>query len=65
MSHVTSAGGSGAVLLIALVFLMQQFGLIALSDLVSSIVIIVVAGIAGGVVFGGIAWARARRHGQS
>jgi hypothetical protein len=62
VSDTTSAGGSGAVLLIALVLLLQQLGYFALTDFVTSIVILLVAGIAGGIIFGGLAWAVARRN---
>ncbi len=62
MSDTTSAGGSGAVLLIAIVLLLQQFGYLALTDFLDSIVLLVVAGIAGGIVFGGIAWLVGRRR---
>ncbi len=62
MSDTTSAGGSGAVLLIAIVFLLQQFGYLALTDFLNSIILLIVAGIAGGIIFGGIAWLVGRRH---
>jgi hypothetical protein len=62
VSDTTSAGGSGAVLLIAVVILLQQFGYLPLSDFLTSIVLLLVAGIAGGIVFGLIAWAVGRRH---
>ncbi|MGP8109871.1 MAG: hypothetical protein ACLQD9_04080 [Thermoplasmata archaeon] len=62
MSDTTSAGGSGAVLLIAVVILLQQLGYVPLTDFLTSIVLLLVAGIAGGIVFGLIAWVVGRKH---
>ena len=52
MSATSQAAGSGAVLGIVLVFLLQQFGVLALSDLVLSLVFFVVAAVVGGVLCG-------------
>jgi ABC-type Fe3+ transport system permease subunit len=52
MSATSQAAGSGAVIGIALVFLLQQFGVLALSDLVTSVVLVVVAAVVGGVICG-------------
>ncbi|HTT16513.1 MAG TPA: hypothetical protein VMH49_04050 [Thermoplasmata archaeon] len=61
MSAVSSAAGSGIVLGIVVVFLFQQFGMLGLSDLLSTLVYFVVAGLVGGVVFGGAATMLVRR----
>ena len=52
MSAASSAAGSGAVLGIVLVFLAQQFGLIALSSIVTSLIYFVVAAVVLGLAFG-------------
>ncbi|HYA10956.1 MAG TPA: hypothetical protein VEH10_04735 [Thermoplasmata archaeon] len=44
-----------------LVFLVQQFGLIALSSIVTSVIYFAVAAIVGGVIFGVPARSAARR----
>jgi hypothetical protein len=61
MSAASRAASSGAVLGIVLVFLMQQFGLLALTGIVASVLYFAVAAILGGVVFGVAAWAAGRR----
>jgi hypothetical protein len=60
VSAASSAAGSGVVLGIVLVFLLQQIGTIALSDLVRSLFYFAIAAVAGGVIFGLIAWAAGR-----
>ncbi len=63
MSHTTTAGGSGAVLFIALAILLQQFGYVSFTDFLSSIVLLIGVGIVGGLLFGGVTWALERnRH---
>jgi hypothetical protein len=52
MSYPASAASSGAVLGIVLVFLVQQFGLLSLSSLLTSVLFLAVGAIVGGVVFG-------------
>ena len=52
MTAVSTAASSGAVLGIVLVFLAQQFGVLALTSLLWSIVYFVIAAIVGGVIFG-------------
>jgi NhaP-type Na+/H+ or K+/H+ antiporter len=61
MSAVTTAAGSGVVLGIVIVFLLQQFGRIAFNGFLLSLLLLVAAGIVGGVIFGVAAWATARR----
>ena len=60
MSYASSAAGSGAVLGIVLVFLLQQFGLLALTGIVLSAVYFAIAAIAGGLIFGFAARAAGR-----
>jgi hypothetical protein len=62
VSHTTTAGGSGAVLFIALLILFQQFGYLSLTEFLPSIVLLIVVGIIGGLLFGGITWALERHH---
>jgi len=64
VSATSQAAGSGAVLGIVLVFLLQQFGVLALSDLVLSLVFFVVAAVVGGVLCG-LAARRAGRRPSS
>jgi hypothetical protein len=52
VSSASSAASSGAVLGIVLVFLAQQFGFLALTGIVYSILYFAVAAIVLGVVFG-------------
>ncbi len=52
MSATSSATSSGVVLGIVLVFLAQQLGFLALSDLVTSILYFAVGAIVFGVIFG-------------
>jgi hypothetical protein len=52
VSAASGAASSGAVLGIVLVFLAQQFGLLALTGILSSVLYFAVAAIVGGVVFG-------------
>jgi len=52
MSATSQATSSGVVFGIVLVFLLQQFGLLALSDLLMSVLYFAVAAIVGGVVCG-------------
>jgi len=52
MSAASSAASSGAVLGIVLVFLLQQFGVLALSDIITSILYFAIAAVVGGVLFG-------------
>ncbi len=55
MSAMSSAVSSGVVLGIVLVFLVQQFGLLALTGLLWSLIAFVVGALAGGIVFGAAA----------
>jgi hypothetical protein len=61
VSAASSAASSGAVLGIVLVFLAQQFGYLALTGIVASVIYFAVAAIVGGVVFGVAARAAGRR----
>lgn len=60
MRSTSTAASSGAILGIVFVFLVQQFGLLALTDLATSIVYFAVGAIVGGVIFGLAAWAAGR-----
>ena len=62
MSAASSAASSGAVLGIVLVFLLQQFGVLALSGIVTSILYFAIGAIVGGVLFGVGARAAGRRR---
>ena len=52
MSHMSTAVGSGIVLGIVLVFLLQQFGLLALTSLFPTVVYFVAAVVIGALAFG-------------
>ncbi len=52
MSAMSSAVSSGVVLGIVLVFLLQQFGVLALTGLLWSLISFIVGALAGGIVFG-------------
>ena len=60
MSAVSSAASSGVILGIVIVFLLQQFGYLALTALIPSLLYFIVAAILGGVIFGVAARAAAR-----
>ncbi len=60
MSYASSGAGSGAVLGIVLVFLLQQFGILALTGILWSAIYFAVAAIAGGLLFGFLARAAGR-----
>lgn len=60
MSEASSAATSGVVLGIVLVFLLQQFGVISLTSLFTSILYFAIAAVIGGVVFGAAAVAAGR-----
>jgi len=62
VSAASSAASSGAVLGIVIVFLVQQFGWVPLTSIVTSVIYFAVAAIVGGVVFG-LAARAARRRG--
>ena len=65
-AHPTLSGAiSGAVLLIVLVLLAQQFGYVQLSTLPYAIYVLVIPTVVGGLVFGilgGLLGRRARRN---
>lgn len=62
MSGASSAGGSGAVFGAVVIFLLQQFGYLSLSDLVGGIVYLLI-GIIVGAILGGLAgWAITRKR---
>jgi hypothetical protein len=61
MSATSSAASSGVVLGIVLVFLAQQFGLLALTDLATSVLYFAIGAIVLGVVFGVAARVAGRR----
>lgn len=60
MSEASSAATSGVVLGIVLVFLLQQFGVISLTSLFTSILYFAIAAVIGGVMFGAAAVAAGR-----
>ncbi len=55
MSAASSASASGVVLGLVVVFLLQQFGYIALSSVLTSVLYLAIGAIVGGALFGGIA----------
>ena len=61
MSATSSATSSGVVLGLVLVFLLQQFGVLALSDIVTSVLYLAVGAIVVGVLFWAAARAAARK----
>lgn len=65
MTAVSSAASSGAVLGIVIVFLLQQYGLLALNGLLESVLYFVIAAVVGGVAFGAAARAAGRRRAPS
>ena len=56
MKSATSGAASGVVIGISAVILLQQLGLISLSDLVGGLVYLLVGALAAGVVFGVGGW---------
>ena len=65
MSAPSSAAASGAILGIVLVFLAQQFGMLALTSILTSVLYFAVAAIVGGILFGVPARSAARRKAPS
>jgi len=61
MSLATTTAASGAVLGGVTVLLLQQFGLLALSELEPTAIALVVGVLVGGVVLGLVGWAFGRR----
>ncbi len=61
MSAASNAASSGAVLGLVIVFLLQQFGRLALSDVLSSLLYLALGAIVGGLVFGLAAKAAGRK----
>jgi len=61
MSVAETTAASGAVLGGVVVLLAQQLGLLALSELVPTVIWFVVGALVGGVVFGVVGWAVERR----
>ena len=61
MSLAETTAASGAVLGGVVVLLAQQLGLLALSELVPTVIWFVVGALVGGVVFGVVGWAVERR----
>ena len=62
MSAASYAAESGAVAGIVFVLLAQQLGYLALEDLLTGIVYLVIAGVVGGVLFGLLGWWLGRRY---
>jgi ABC-type thiamin/hydroxymethylpyrimidine transport system permease subunit len=62
VSGATSAGGSGAVFGVVVVFLLQQLGYISLSGLEWGIIYLLIGLIVGGILGGLIGWALTRHH---
>jgi ABC-type Fe3+-siderophore transport system permease subunit len=62
VSATSSGAGAGVVLGIVFVLLAQQFGYLALNDIVTSLVYLIVAGVIGGVIFALIGWALGKRY---
>ena len=60
MSLATTTASSGAVLGGVVVLLLQQFGLLALSEIEPTAIALVVGVLVGGVGFGLLGWAYSR-----
>jgi hypothetical protein len=62
MSAASSAAESGAVVGIAFILLAQQFGYLALADLLTGIEYLIIGAVVGGVLFGLLGWYLGRRY---
>jgi hypothetical protein len=60
MSLATTTASSGAVLGGVVVLLLQQFGLLALSEIEPTAIALVLGVLVGGVAFGLLGWAYSR-----
>lgn len=62
MSAASQGAGSGVVIGLVLVLLLQQFGSLDLSDLIPAIEYLLIGGVIGGILGGLIGWALGRSY---